>query len=703
MKQSRNQCYEFGPFQLDRQERLLQRDSATIALTPKAFDLLLALVERHGRLVEKEELFQSVWPDTMVEESNLSSNIALIRKALGDGTNGERYIETVPKRGYRFVASVQEISPAANEHAPAATPVEVAAPRRRLQPLLWVTLVLSLLIVGYFVTARWFAARVSNVVPLTTATPFTTLPGSEQEPAFAPDGNSIAFTWDGEQGDNTDIYVKQIGNESMLRLTTDPAIEHWPRWSPDGRHIAFIRRGGLYLIPSLGGAERKITTLDTLYPTDWASSISWTPDGEWLAVMDRSSPTEPFGIWLVARETGEKRKLTTPPAITDSDRFPAISPDGKTLVFARTSGGTGRRYLVPITGGEPQPLHADPFVFGVSSTWLPDGRTILFPGDDGLWKASVTGGTPERIETVRGALDGFALAPQGNRLALVRPFNDQNIWRISLANSASPPGAKRLLASTRKETSQQYSPDGSKIVFASDRSGVWEIWMCDSEGKNPVQLTSFKRSFCGSPRWSPDGRQIVFDSRAEGSVDLYVISADGGPPRRLTTESSEDNVPSWSRDGQWIYFCSDRSGSQQIWKMPATGGAAVQVTQQGGFDNVESPDGQFLYYAKGRFVPGIWRVPVAGGEETLVLDQHRAGELRFWAVTAQGLYFASAAEQPLIEFYNFATGKVTTVVTLEKGLQKQTSGLAVSPDGRWLTWSQIDQVSSDIMLIENFR
>lgn len=152
MSQQTNEIYEFGSFHLDRQERLLLREGATISLTPKAFDLLLALIQRHGRLVEKEELFQVVWPDTIVEESNLSSNIALIRKALGDGTNGERYIETVPKRGYRFVAEVWETSRGANEHGTDATfplntaPVEIAKPRRRFHPLLWVALVSGLLI-----------------------------------------------------------------------------------------------------------------------------------------------------------------------------------------------------------------------------------------------------------------------------------------------------------------------------------------------------------------------------------------------------------------------------------------------------------------------------------------------------------------------------------------------------------------------------
>ena len=139
--------------------------------------------------------------------------------------------------------------------------------------------------------------------------------------------------------------------------------------------------------------------------------------------------------------------------------------------------------------------------------------------------------------------------------------------------------------------------------------------------------------------------------------------------------------------------------------MPAAGGQAIQVTRQGGADSMESPDGQFLYYTKARYTPGIWRRPVAGGEETFVLDHHRAGYWRYWTVVEQGIYFATAEQpaQPVIEFFSFATGQVTLVTVLEKGLNRGFSGLAVSPDGRWLIWSQVDQVGSDIMLMENFR
>jgi Tol biopolymer transport system component/DNA-binding winged helix-turn-helix (wHTH) protein len=727
MKPSQHQCYEFGLFRLDAQERLLQRDGATIALTPKAFDVLLALVERHGRLVEKEELFKTVWPDTIVEESNLSSNIALIRKALNEGENGLKFIDTVPKRGYRFVAEVRDVAPIDDKQTPTATfvapalPVQerqaqVATARRRVPLWLWVLPVSGLLLVGYFATLRWSASPKTDATPLTSLVPFTTLPGREYEPTFAPDGNQMAFVWNGERGDNADIYVKQIGNETPLRLTTNPAPDRGPSWSPDGRWIAFTRRAsdeiGLYLIPSLGGAERKIGALAPTLLPEFPVPLSWTPDGGWLAVQDKSSPSEPYGIWLVSRETGEKRRLTTP-RTKDGDGRPTVSPDGKTILFTRLrSPGMNDLYLVPVTGGDPRQVPFDQETSVSSATWAPDGRAILFisrrDGADSLWRVPETGGTPVKVEAVRDNLSGFVLSRQGHRLAWAQSVDDTNIWRMGLDDMGKPQAAPRqLIASTKLDVDARFSPDGSKIAFASNRSGSIEIWVAESDGRHPVQLTSFNGPLTGSPRWSPDARQIAFDSRAAGNTDIYVIGAEGGKPRRLTTEPSNEALPSWSRGGDWIYFCSDcNSSSQQIWKMPVAGGQAVQVTRNGGFDNVESPDGQFLYFTKGYQVPGIWRVPVAGGEETLILNHHRAGQWRYWAVKEQGIYFATAEapERPLLEFFSFATGKVTPIATLEKKISYfGFAGLDVSPDGHSLIWQQLDQEGSDIMLLENFR
>jgi Tol biopolymer transport system component/DNA-binding winged helix-turn-helix (wHTH) protein len=734
ISQQPKHLYEFGSFRLDAGERQLLRDGQAVSLTPKAFDLLLTLVEHHGRLLEKEELFKAVWPDSFVEESNLSSNIALIRKALGGGAAGERFIETVPKRGYRFLPEVRKISAEfpneliseKAESSAEAAPRSAEAPpqphrrgsRRWAQPILFLAL-------GALISAVvWrIVFKHSSALPPLKITPFTSFVGRETQPTFSPDGNQIAFAWDGEKGDNLDIYVKQVGTEALLRLTTDPAEDIDPLWSPDGRAIAFTRFKGesaeLYLISPLGGPERKIAERREI--RHWVRSIvlhtsDWSPDGKWLAISEATSSRDPVNLFLLSPESGEKRRITTPPTGANGDGNAVFSPDGKTIAFVRYgSGGASDLYLASLEGAAPRRLTFDNATI-MKLAWMPDGREILFlsnrsgGGFSSLWRIPASGGTPALVESAGTDLSGFAISRRSNRLAWSQTIANINVWQIELAGTTTlRHPAKTLISSTRQDVSPQFSPDGRKIAFASNRTGNWEIWVCDSDGRNAAPLTSFNHSITGSPRWSPDGRQIVFDARVEDSADIYVVNVEGGKPRRLTTEPFEDIVPSWSRDGQWIYFCSNRSGSQQIWKMPATepseGGQAVQVTKQGGFDNVESPDGQYLYYAKGRSESGIWRIPVAGGAETPVLYHHQAGVTRQWAVTPQGIWFvtAEAPKRPLIEFYSFGAGRVTTAATLESPLPPGISGMTISPDGRRLLWTQMDHVSSDITLAENFR
>ena len=200
--------------------------------------------------------------------------------------------------------------------------------------------------------------------------------------------------------------------------------------------------------------------------------------------------------------------------------------------------------------------------------------------------------------------------------------SDENIWRLDGLSTDYKSGKPRkpLIASTRDDESPQYSPDGKKILFVSDRSGTWEFWICDSEGHNAFPLASDGK--VGAANWSPDGQRIAFDSADQGTFQIYVMSAEGGVPRQLTTESSNHVMPSWSRDGRWIYFGSDQSGDLQVWKIPSAGGQAVQLTQKGGFPALESPDGKFLYYSKKQTstAPGFWRVPVEGGEEVSVIE-----------------------------------------------------------------------------------
>jgi dipeptidyl aminopeptidase/acylaminoacyl peptidase len=282
------------------------------------------------------------------------------------------------------------------------------------------------------------------------------------------------------------------------------------------------------------------------------------------------------------------------------------------------------------------------------------------------------------------------------------PAWDSNIWRVELSSQREIAPPVSFIASTQTDTNPQYSPDGQKIVFASDRSGNFEIWLCNAGLSNAKQLTTLNASESGSPSWFPDGRRIVFDSDKEGNFDIYVVDADGGAPQRLTSDPADDSTPSVSRDGKTIYFSSRRTGSREVWRMPSEGGAPIQVTRKGGLCPFEA--GDVLYYQKseGRFSE-VWRVPVAGGEETKVLQS--VGGRRF-AVLPDGIYFIEWPDfrsVPSLRFFSFATGRTTKVATLAGPFLFWDFGLTVSPDGRFALYTHPDHPNSDLWLVENFH
>jgi Tol biopolymer transport system component len=495
--------------------------------------------------------------------------------------------------------------------------VAVGPVGKRARPYLWLSMTLVLgAILG---AAAWlWLGRSRPLVEqsMLTPVPLTAYPGTETYPSFSPDGTQVAFQGcpDGWlPGKNCDIYVKQIGIEPASRLTDTRELEFCPAWSPNGAFIAFLRqispeKVSLILIPQRGGTERLLAELDLVVPP-WLGlygpSIAWTPDSKWIAAPEEETGRRFWALYLISVETGEKRRLTTPSSMIgeeEGDTSPAFSPDGRILAFARLLLPISDLFLLRLgegcnPHGEPEKVPVEnPYKMSVA--WTPDGREIVFSSGDALWRVAASGLTkPRRLPLVSENACVPAISRQGNRLAYAVKRSDTDIWRVDLRGPDRKPGVPfKLIFSTRADSSAAFSPDGKRIAFESERSGVGRIWLCDSDGSNLAPLTS---SGDGGNRmkWSPDGQSIAFDVDKEGNgkEDIYVISANGGAPRRLTTDPAADNWPCWSQDGQSVYFTSTRSGAKQIWKMPAGGGDAVQITRDAGADIPrESPDGKFV-------------------------------------------------------------------------------------------------------------
>jgi Tol biopolymer transport system component len=289
-----------------------------------------------------------------------------------------------------------------------------------------------------------------------------------------------------------------------------------------------------------------------------------------------------------------------------------------------------------------------------------------------------------------------------------------SIWELPTPSSPSrePSGDPTfpVIASTAFDTDMQFSPDGTRIAFASERSGHSEIWVSNRDGSQANKLTSFagggRVRRVGSPAWSADGKLIAFDTQGTttGKWNLHIVAADGGgPAKALTSDAFNDVGPSWSIDGQWIYFGSDRTraGDWQIWKKPSSGGTAEQVTFGGGREPVVSWDGRRVYYAKPPPIQGIWAVPVEGGQEVQVVSQGRA--LNF-DVAEKGIFLldASAKPQATVEMFSFATQQLETVARLPLGVR--VSGyFRVTRDGSSMLFQQFDQWHSDIEMLPGVR
>ena len=328
----------FGTFEVELAAGVLRKHGTRIKLQTQPFQVLVALLENPGAVVTRDELRRRLWAnDTFVDfEHGMNAAVARLRLALVDSAERPRYVETLAKRGYRFIGEVEHPAVVLIDAPRSVSAVAHGETKRWPAKLILATAAL----VAIAAVALRLIPR--DPVPPPLSMPLTAFQGSELDPALSPDGRNVAFAWNGEREDNFDIYVLLIGSVTPRRLTRNAADDLHPAWSPDGQTIAFLRRLGdnlaaLMLVPSTGGPEHRIAEVrnDEMRRSRLAS-LAWSPDGKWLAVSHREQGPAHEGIYLFSL-TGEKRQLTSPPENAFGDHMPSFAPDGRKLAFCRLS------------------------------------------------------------------------------------------------------------------------------------------------------------------------------------------------------------------------------------------------------------------------------------------------------------------------------------------------------------------------------
>lgn len=587
----------FGRFELDCKTHELRKDGLKVRLQDQPFHVLALLLERPGEVVTREELRQRLWPaDTFVDfERGLNNAVRRLRDALSDSAETPRFVDTLPRVGYRFIAPIA----GAETAAPAVPPAEPRAPRAGASRVRLAAPAAALALAGALAGA--LATR-EGAIPVPLVRPLT-YTGQDFGPAASPDGRLVAFV--SERDGRRRIWLLQLATGVEEPLTTGPDDTE-PRFSPDGGSLLFTRGEAgvesLWRISAVGSEPRRL-----LSP---AIAGDFSPDGRRLGYSTYAHGERPlFTLGVAATDGSEPREIAVVAASWMSP--PRFSPDGHRIGVTHGDGTATSTLLVDVASGEQQTLRP-PGTGGALSVpvWSRGGRDLLFfqsgeayDGQGGRLVRQRPGS--EQAETLLHLMTvgpGLDLAGPG-RLVL-----DTRSVRQNLLEQPLQPGVaatpRWLTRGSSQDRQPAYSPDGERVVFTSNRSGNPELWEMALASGRLRRLTDHPAEDI-DPHLMRDGR-LVWASNRTGAFEIWIASADGGEPRQLTHHGLDAASPVATPDGTWIFYTLARSEGQGLWRIRPDGSAARGQLESrptplvpGPFASPEiSPDGRYVLFAE---------------------------------------------------------------------------------------------------------
>ena len=705
--------WAFDDFQVMTEMRLLIAGGTPVPLTSKAFDTLVVLIENRDRVVTKDELLRSVWPDVEVEEGNLTQQIFLIRKALGETAQQPRRIVTIPGHGYRFTARAEPI--ADDSAAPVVSTISTASPP--VAPRRGVTFIATALVALGVMTfgLRWMPTEQAGVpADFTRHISKITESGKATSSAISRDGRMVAYVEN--DGDQYSLWMKPVGSEGKTQvIARQPLPMAHLSFSPDGDYIYFARRSArgpvfvLFRIPPIGGLEMPILE-------DVDSPVSFSPDGREF-VFQRGTARGPT-IVVAAADGGSQRILATRESPLRFGLFaPDWSPDGKVVaaVVIDTRNNSRSIDLLAVDGGSRSELYRTDS--GISRLrWLPDGSGLLTVMSERLegrifgrvtggaiWRIAYPGGQAERLTADLANHDPCCLdiGADGSVVANVSNTLVSDLWLAP---------ADRLDVLTQATSDHPvifrhgWLPDNETMVYR-DLSGRLNAAHKDGRAFSlPVpegQDVTGPVSTCG------DGRHVVF--AALPGNNIWRVALNGGGPFKLTGGSNDFN-PACSPDGRWVYYASREPESKygSLWRVSIDGGKPEPLNMFG-YDVLPSPTGRMIFYqtdfveeGADRNRPDRWEV-VSSSDRTRLFavdatDDWTIGMMTKWAPDESGLdYVATRNGVSNIWRQPLTGGSPVQITRYSEG---RILSFAWAPDGQWLSLAR-GALRSDVVLMSS--
>jgi Tol biopolymer transport system component/DNA-binding winged helix-turn-helix (wHTH) protein len=587
--------YRFDDFIVDAGRCLLLRGDRPVPLNPKAFDLLLTLIESRGQVLTKDELLDRVWPNQSVEEGNLPVHVSAVRKALGERRGENRYVVTLPGRGYRFVADVADVP---RVPVTAGTDVSNRAYSRWLAPAAVTVIVVGVLLASGVAYGRRHRTRATtdrlSMSGSARATRQLTAVGNVSSAALSRDGRQFAYVLFDKGKESLWLAPINDGAPTQLRPAEDIDYES-VTFAPDGGRLFYSMRGTLYAMPTSGGAPQRIQRVD--------GAFSLSPDGTRLAFIRRDNKRHVSAI-VVADLNGkdDEREVATLPAGAGFSAYgPAWSPDGTMLAIgasALTAAGQSVMTGIQIADGAMRTLSTQTWSSIGKAAWLGDGSGVVFNAigansDYHIWFLGIPTGELHKItnDLSRYGRASVSVSDDGTLLLSVRGEINSSIWAGPASDAAqSHQVTSRSVGKLDGSAGLSWTPAG-RIVYASFFNNGYSLWTTSVDGSDAKQLTSsgFTDTF---PKMTADGRHVVFASNRSGGSDIWRINADGGDLLPLTS-GGRSGQPDTTRDGRWVLYAASEDGDQAIWKVSIDGGQPIRVIGRASWPRI-SPDGTMI-------------------------------------------------------------------------------------------------------------
>jgi len=632
----------FGTFEVDLRAGTLRRNGVKVRLPEQSFRVLAALLARPGEVVTREQLRLDLWPDETFVDFDNSINAAVnrLREALGDSAASPRFVATLPRRGYMFIAPVQgprresrgvesrdqgteATSPTEPASAPNAASVEAPPTRQALRSHRWGlrptagVVALAVIVVG---SSVWLFRERRGPSPSPTHRQVTFV-GDTSFPAISPDGRFLAYVTRDGSASHQKLMVQDLSGGQPLQVFEGQRLEQ-PAWSHDGSELLIWSLAGVRIVPRFGGSATSVGR--SLYRR------SWSPDNSQFAGINQGVKQ----IFLVDRRTGASTQIP----LSGSFAFMHAvdwSPTGSLLLFETLD--KQERYAIwsiRPDGRQQEKLIEDEIPIS-SPRWSSTGDSIYyFRGGDTreLLKLPVSlrngkaTGPPQVLLAGLQAGGWFTISGDGRQLAYTRRFGQANLWAASTKLSpGGASGAKQLTSGTARDLYPNISPQGRQVAFSRGEGDRANIFVVPIGGGKPEQIT-FLKSRNLSPVWSPDGRTIAFGSTEGGHQWVWQVGATGGmPPRALEqTRLSTDTFHMAWAPSPWIVYHEPGNRNFQVLhpmtgeQHPLVGDSSVGWM----FDACSSPDGSQVAVSWNRALGGLWLIPIGKSSQgTLLASQ----------------------------------------------------------------------------------